>query len=161
MEKVKKQMGIGRPDEFYKQIAEDYREFVVLGRDTNVRIGEKYGVSAVTASGWVKIARERGILEPKLKLCWMCHQPKPGQDLGPRVEQVFKRAESLTVLKRIEDDAEDYAGRLHHLIDEGLIHDESILLRAAANLRKAGELLGTHRLNREGNAAIAQSYLAD
>jgi hypothetical protein len=54
----------GHPDEHYEEIAARYTAMVLQGeRYPTKRLSEHYHVSRSTAAGWVRGARERGLLE--------------------------------------------------------------------------------------------------
>lgn len=63
------------PDEHFMQVAQAYWQAEAEGRPPRQAISERWGVSKVTASRWLKRARELGYLEP--------HQAREPRRLKP------------------------------------------------------------------------------
>lgn len=103
------------PDDFLKEIADLYNEYALRpGRfQPNVLIAKKKKVSSATASGWVKAARDRGLLgktRPN-RVCAACQSP-----LGDR-EQVLTHYHRAST-SRILENARRMQKRLNALAKE-------------------------------------------
>ncbi len=58
----------GHPDSYYQEVADTYRRCLLNGESHPIKvIAEAQVVSRNTASGWVREARKRGLLEPAHK----------------------------------------------------------------------------------------------
>lgn len=54
----------GRSDDFYRQVADEYREHLVDSHRPAALIAEAHGVPLTTAHRWIREARRRGYLPP-------------------------------------------------------------------------------------------------
>lgn len=72
---------VGRPDEFYGRIADLYRWHGMVGAGTF--IAGLFDVPVTTATGWIKTARGRGLLEPMAaRSCYECGRPHTKKSLA-------------------------------------------------------------------------------
>jgi len=129
-------MPTAHTDQFYRTIADKYRQYANQGRKTNALIAQEYKVSVANAAGWVKRARKLGLLEPYDRTCWKCHQILPDTGIKVRAAQVFHHLRTKGIIARMEEDAGDYIQRCRQIAYEYPEH-RKLLGEAASHFTKS------------------------
>ncbi|MEJ7772533.1 MAG: hypothetical protein WKF51_11580 [Geodermatophilaceae bacterium] len=62
--KLKVPTGRGRPDDFYRQVADRFAYLTTVSKRPATDLADANGVNVTTVHGWVKEARRRGLLPP-------------------------------------------------------------------------------------------------